>query len=310
MKETKTKLSGVLMLLLTALIWGVAFVAQDVGIDKIGAFTFSGIRTLMGAIVLLPFIIIRDKSSAKKMTQNQLAERKLQDKKTMKNSILLGAVFCLATNLQQFAFYYSEPGKIAFITAMYMFFVPLLGLFIKKRVPLVTWICVVIGFIGLYFLCIDPENISAINFGDFLTFLCAIVFAVHILLIEKFSADSDSLKLSAAQFAVGGTIASVLMFIFESPSLSDISEAIIPLLYAGVCSCGIAYTLQIIGQKKTEATTASLIMCTESVFGAVAPAIILGSVMTGREILGCVIMFAAIVLSQFSDKITEKLRSK
>ena len=186
MKETKSNLVGALLLLLTALIWGIAFVAQDVGIDKIGAFTFSGIRTLMGAIVLLPFIVIRDKRSAGHMSPEQLSARKLQDKKTLKNSVLLGIVFCLATNLQQFAFYYSEPGKIAFITAMYMFFVPLLGLFIKKRVPVITWLCVIIGFVGLYFLCIDPENISGINFGDFLTFLCAIVFAIHILLIEKF----------------------------------------------------------------------------------------------------------------------------
>lgn len=302
--NTKTQFKGVFMLLLTAFIWGSSFVAQSVGMESVEAFTFNGIRTLMGACVLLPFILIRDSITAKKMTKEQLSERKRLNKKTLIYGSVLGVALCAASNFQQFAFNYSTSGKIAFVTALYMLFVPLFGLFFKKKVPFITWVCVFFGFVGLYFLCINPDDAGTLNMGDILTFICSILFAVHILLVEKFAPDVDGIKLSCVQFAVSGTISCLLMFIFESPQPESIVAAALPLLYSGVMSCGIAYTFQIVGQKYTEATVASLLMCMESVFGVLAGAVILHETLSGREIIGCVIMFAAIILSQLSDIIT------
>ena len=301
----KTQLKGAAFLLLTAFIWGVAFVAQSVGMESVGGFTFSGVRMLLGATVLLPVIFIRDFFLVKKMSAEDLRRRKRDDRRTLVYGAILGVVFCLAANFQQFAFQYSEAGKIAFITAIYIFFVPLLGLFFKNKVPVLTWICVAVGFVGLYFLCIDGENLMAINLGDIFALICAFLFAIHILLIERFTAGIDGLKLSCVQFLVGGAISSVMMFIFEAPTWGAIVGAAAPILYAGILSCGLAYTLQIIGQKYTESATASLIMCMESVFAVVASAILLGERMSLRETLGCVIMFVAIMIPNVAAMVRE-----
>lgn len=308
--KKKTKLFGVLLLLLTAFIWGVAFVAQSVGMDSVEGFTFNGIRTLIGGIVLLPFVLFRDKKSAKTMTDVQLAERKALNKKTLLYGAIIGVVFCAAGNFQQFAFNYTTSGKIAFITAMYMFIVPVIGIFLKKKTPVLTWLCVALGFVGMFFLCINPSDMTALNRGDLLAIICSVFFAVHILTIEKFAPGVDGVKLSCIQFFVAGTITIVLMFIFENPQISAIKSAIVPILYAGVLSCGLAYTFQIIGQKHTEATIASIILSMESVFGVLAAAIVLHEMLSGREILGCVIMFAAIILSQLSEVLTAKIKQK
>lgn len=308
--QPKTQLKGVLMLLLTAFIWGSAFVAQSVGMEQVSAFTFNGIRTLMGAVVLLPFILIRDRRAARSFTSADFAARKLANRKVLRSGLILGVVFCAAGNFQQFAFNYSPSGKIAFVTALYMFFVPLLGLFIGKRVPIITWICVLFGFVGLYFLCVNPADLTAINKGDVLTFICSILFAVHILLIEKYAPDADGIKLSCVQFAVSGVLSCICMFIFENPQIQAIKSAIIPLLYSGIMSCGIAYTFQIMGQKYTESTVASLIMCMESVFGVLSAAVVLHEMLSGREILGCCIMFAAILVSQVAEPLTEWFRRR
>lgn len=308
--KQKTQLKGVIMLMLTAFIWGTSFVAQSVGMESIEGFTFSGIRTLMGAIVLLPVIFLRDKKATRAMNPAQLVQHKAANKKTLVCGAILGVVLCAASNFQQFAFNYSTSGKIAFVTALYMFFVPVIGLFLRKKIPALTWVCVFFGFVGLYFLCINPNDLGAINKGDVLTFICSIIYAIHILLIEKFAPDLDGVKLSCTQFAVSGALSCILMFIFENPRVDAIMIALPALLYSGIMSCGLAYTFQIVGQKYTEATVASLIMCLESVFGVLAGAIILHEVLTGREILGCVIMFAAILLSQVSDLITEKFKQR
>lgn len=293
------------MLLLTALIWGAAFTAQSKGMESVEAFTFNGIRMTLGAAVLFPCIIINDRLRVRKMTDRQREEKRLRDKNAVKYGCLLGIVFFAASNIQQHAFIYTSSGKIAFITALYIFFVPMLGLFIRKRTPLLTWLCVLLGFAGLYFLCVKPGEIGEINKGDLLALGCAAVFAVHILMIERFTAKADGLKLSAMQFLVGGALSGIAMFIFETPKLSGIFDASVPLLYAGVMSCGVAYTLQIIGQKYTEATVASLLLCMESVFGVIAAAIILGERLSVRELIGCTIMFAAIILSQFSERLSK-----
>ncbi|MEA5082756.1 MAG: DMT family transporter [Lachnospiraceae bacterium] len=302
----KTQLKGVILLLFTALIWGVSFVSQSAGMEKIEAFTFNGIRTLMGAAVLFPFIMAKEKMNLIKLDNAQLEKKKALDKKTVRYGAIMGIVFCAASNFQQFAFNYSTSGKIAFITAIYIFFVPLFGLFLKKKVSLLTWVSVVFVFVGLYFLCIDPSNLTGINKGDILAFICAILFAVHILLVEKYAPDVDGTKLACTQFVVSGLISCVIMFIFETPDIHAIKSTTIPLLYSGVMSCGLAYTFQIMGKKHTEATIASILMCMESVFAVIAAAIILHEFLTERELLGCFIIFAAIMLSQLSEIVIAK----
>ena len=306
----KTQFKGVVMLLLTAFIWGSSFVAQSLGMNSVDAFTFNGVRTLMGAAVLLPVILIKDMFSTKNLSSEERKNHKVFDKKTLIYGSILGVILCIATNFQQFAFYHSDSGKIAFISAFYMFFVPVFGLFIKKRVPLITWLCVAGGCLGMFFLCVDPNSATAINQGDFLAFICSMFFALQILAIEKFAPDVDGIKLSCIQFFVSGLISCVLMFIFEEPNIGNLLNATAPLLYSGIMSCGMAYTFQIVGQKYTEATLASLLMCLESVFGVLCGAVFLNEVLTGREIFGCIIMFIAIIISQLSELITAKFQKR
>ncbi len=309
-KKRKTQLLGALLLLLTAFIWGVAFVAQSVGMDSVEGFTFNGIRTVLGALVLLPVVLVRNSNAKKPLNETQLKTHKATTKKTLLYGMILGVIFCAAGNFQQFAFNHTTSGKIAFITAMYMFFVPLIGIFLKKKTPALTWLCVALGFVGMFFLCMNPNDMSGLNRGDLLAIICSILFAVHILTIEKFAPGVDGVMLSCVQFFVGGGISCALMFIFETPQIAAIKAAIIPILYAGILSCGLAYTFQIIGQKYTEATVASIVLSMESVFGALAGAILLHELLTGREIFGCVIMFIAIILSQLAGPITDKIKAK
>ncbi len=298
--KTKTQFKGVVLLFLTALIWGSSFVAQSVGMESVEAFTYGGIRTLMGAAVLLPIVLMRDFKTQKTVSAD---EYKTINKKTWLYGSILGIVFCLATNFQQFAFAFPEAsaGKIAFITAVYMFFVPIIGVvFLRKRISLITWLCVVMGFIGLYLLCIVPGEMGRISMSDILSLICAFFFAVHILMVEKFAPGTDGVKLSFVQFLVSGIITTILMFIFETPQISAINTAIIPIMYSGIMSCGVAYTLQIVGQKYTEATVASIIMCTESVFAVLCSALLLNEIPTLREFIGCAVMFCAIILSELA----------
>ena len=302
-KSIKTSGKGIAMLFLTAIIWGISFVSQSVGMESVQPFTFMGIRTLMGSFVLLPFILIRDKLEKPGLSEEELKSKKKQTVNSIKYGAFIGLFLCAATNFQQFAFYFSTAGKIAFVTAMYMFFVPLLGLFLfKKKIPLITWLCILLGFAGLYLLCFKGQGISALNNGDLLALICAVFFTFQILLIEKLSVKCDGVKLSCAQFFVAGIISLILMFIFEKPQIPSILEAKWALLYSGVMSCGIAYTMQVEGQQKCEATIASLIMCMESVFAVLSAAIILNERLSVPEIIGCSVMFTAIVLSQLAER--------
>lgn len=308
----KTQTKGVIMLLATALIWGTSFVSQSIGSNSVAAFTFMGLRTLIGALFLLPYILIQDRIKTSSMNWEQKKAFKEESKKTIKHGIIIGLFLCVASNLQQFAFY--EPnmtaGKIAFITAMYMFFVPLLGfIFFRKKISFVTKVCIILGFTGLYFLCFEKTSVlisgSISGKGDFYALLCAIFFTLQILAIERWAPDSDGVKLSCIQFFTCGIISAILMFIFENPELAEIKAALPPILYSGIMSCGIAYTMQVVGQKYCEATIASLLMCMESVFAAISGAIYIHESLSGREITGCAIMFAAIIISQIAGKISK-----
>lgn len=300
--KTQTSFKGIFLLLLTALVWGTSFVAQSEGMESVDAFTFQGIRTLLGSLVLVPVILFKSRVERKNLSAQEKDARNIQNKKTWIYGTMLGVALCIATNFQQFAFYHSTAGKIAFITATYMFFVPLVGLFFRKRIPLVTWLCIGLGFVGLYFLSFAKgTGFDSLNRGDIQAFICAIFFTIQILMIEKFGPECDGVKLSCVQFFVSGAISTILMFIFETPQLETIKAAALPILYSGIMSCGVAYTLQIIGQKYCEATIASLLMCMESVFAAISAAIIINEKLTPREILGCAIMFTAILITQGAD---------
>ena len=297
MRRTTPK--GIFLLLITAIIWGSSFVAQSIGMRSIDAFTFTGIRTALGMLFLLPFTLIINKGFDFK-------------KATLRKGLILGIVFSIAQNFQQFAFYYSTSGKIAFITTFYMFFVPLFSvLFLKKKIAVLTWISILIGLIGLFFLCIDPADLTSINLGDILALICAIFYAVQIMLIDKYLEDGTSgVQLSFMQFVVASIISVIAMFIFEQPNLADIKTAAPSLLYSGIMSCGIAYTLQIVGQKHASPVVASLLMCLESVFAVITAAIILHENMLPREMAGCLIMFGAIILSQVSESLSSKRQNQ
>ena len=299
--KKKTTLLGVLILLLTAAIWGTAFIAQSEGMKDVGCFTFTCTRSILGVGVLLPFSMIKDSVSIKKHGRREPAVRRAAIKKTIILGLILGVILTVATNIQQFAFNYSSAGKIAFLTALYMFFVPIIGMFGGKKISAPMWVCVVMGIAGMFLLTVNPSDLTAVNLGDVLAFLGAIAFAFHITFIEKYCSESDGAKLSCIQFAVVAVLSGILMFIFEKPDMTSIINSGIPILYEGVASSGIAYTLQIVGQKRTDATVASIIMCLESVFAVVFEAIILKNIMSVREIIGCVVMLAAIIISQLAE---------
>lgn len=291
----KEQIKGSLSLFLAAIIWGVAFVAQSVGMDYVGPFTFNCVRTLIGGIVLSPCIAFLNRGKVRKKTNF-----------TEKKRLLLGGICCgvaLATGstLQQFGIMYTTVGKAGFITAFYIIIVPILGLFLGKKCGLSVWISVVIALAGLYFLCITDG--FSIGKGDIYVFLGAIAFSIHILVIDYFTQFNDGVKMSCIQFFICGILCFVPMMLFEHPEISMILLAWKPILYAGVMSCGVAYTLQIVGQKNMNPTVASLILSLESVTSVIAGFLVLHQNLSHRELIGCGLMFIAIVLAQLPQKI-------
>lgn len=278
-----------LLLLLTAFIWGAAFVAQSVGGEAVGCFTFNGVRSLIGALVLLPVIWLMD------------AKKKEDQKTLITGGICCGVMLCIASNFQQFGISFTTVGKAGFITAMYILIVPILGLFMKKKPGLQVWLGVVLAMMGLYLLCMTSESFS-LSKGDFLVLICAGFFSLHILIIDYFSPKVDGVRMSCIQFLVCGILSMVMAFIFETPEFSAILSGWLPILYAGVLSCGVAYTLQIVGQKNMDPTVASLILSLESVFSVLAGWLILDQTLSLRELSGCVLMFLAIILAQLPQK--------
>ena len=290
-----------LLLLLTSFIWGVAFVAQSVGGEAVGCFTFNGVRSLLGAFVLIPVIYFLDSQKKKELGEEKFLGQKGDSKTLLLGGICCGVMLCIASNFQQFGISFTTVGKAGFITAMYILIVPILGLFMKKKVGVKVWLGVVLATIGLYMLCMTSESFS-LSKGDFLVLICAGFFSLHILIIDYFSPKVDGVRMSCIQFFVCGVISLVIAFIFESPSLSEIVSGWLPILYAGVLSCGVAYTLQIVGQKNMDPTVASLILSLESVFSVLAGWLILNQTMTLREFSGCGLMFLAIILAQLPDR--------
>ena len=290
------KMRGNLMLLLTALIWGTAFVAQSAGMDHVQPFTYNGIRTLIGGIVLIPVILLFDRLKPAD-TRPSAEEQKVINKNSLVGGLCCGTVLCIASCLQQFGVSMTTAGKAGFITALYIVIVPLMGVFIKKKIPKIIWLCVAIAVAGFYLLCVK-EGFS-IGTGDLLVLCCAFFFSIHIMVIDHFTAGKvDGVRMSCVQFLVAGIMAIVLMFLFEQPTLASIWDARVSILYAGVMSCGVAYTLQILGQKDTDPTTATLLMSLESVFAALSGWVLLNESLSLKELFGCALVFVAVILAQ------------
>lgn len=283
-----------ILLVLTALIWGCAFVAQSVGMDYVGPFTFNMARFLIGAIVLLPVIWFMDRQ------RKTGAEKGAGQKTLIIGGICCGIALAVASTLQQWGILFTTVGKAGFITAMYIVIVPMLGIFIGKKVrPLIIG-CVAIAVVGFYFLCMTES--LRLGLGDFLVLLCAIAFSIHILVIDHFSPKVDGVKMSAIQFLTAAIISAVPTLLWEQPVFTEILQAWQPVLYAGIMSCGVAYTLQIIAQKNADPTVASLLLSLESVFSVLAGWVLLGQGLSLKELFGCVLIFCAIILAQLPEK--------
>ncbi|MBQ0125514.1 MAG: DMT family transporter [Clostridiales bacterium] len=305
--DTKKRgnIGGSLILALTAAIWGVAFIAQSIG-GSIGAFSFQGIRCLMGAIALLPVIFVKD--FIKKKSGAQSAD-KSERKDLIIGGLLCGLILFIAGNLQQFGLNMgTSPGKSGFITPLYIIIIPFIELAMGKKAQIKTFLFAAVSVVGLYLLCAG-EGLGNICIGDLLTLGCSLSFAFHILVVDHFSVRVDCVKMSCIQFFVCGALSLACALIFESPTIDGILENKIALLYAGIMSCAVAYTLQMIGQKSTPPTIASMVMSLESVFAMISNIIypLISTKMepyfpTPREIIGCVVILGAIFAAQIPSK--------
>lgn len=279
------------MLVCAAMIWGSAFVAQSVGMEYVGPFTFQAVRCLLGGLALLPVIA--------------LLNRRAEPEPGTRKDLLIAGLACgvclfVASSLQQVGLIYTSAGKSGFITALYVALVPCAGLFLGKRQPLTVWAGALLAVIALYLLCVKDG--FSIGKGELLTLGCALCFTCHILIIDRFSARVDGVKLSCIQFFVCAALAFIATLLFEKPSAAAILRCWLPIVYAGVLSCGVGYTFQILGQRDAKPAVASLLMSLESVFAVIFGAILLHERLTRPEYIGCVLMFAAIVLAQLPQK--------
>lgn len=276
-------------LFVTALIWGTAFVAQSAG-NVMGALTFNCLRNFLGFLVLIPAILF-------------FCGNLRVDRPTLIGGLSCGLCLFFASNLQQVGMLYTSPGKAGFVTASYMLLVPVAGIFLGRKMSGRILAAVLLGAFGLYLLCIPQgEGLSGINFGDVLCIVCAGVFTAHILCVDHFAPKAEGIKMSCIQFLVVGVLTLVPALLFETVSQGALLSGLIPLLYAGVLSSGVGYSLQIIGQDGVNPAVAALIMSLESCFAVLAGWILLGDVLNGRELFGCLLMFAAIVLTQLPER--------
>ncbi len=295
MAKRDNTLRNTIFLFLTAFIWGTSFVAQSAGMEYIGPFTFSVIRYILGGTVLIPVILIIRRKSEKP------GDLKL----SIRYGVICGIILCAASNFQQMAMLRASAGKAGFITAFYIILVPIIGIFLKKRTSPVIWLSVVLALVGLYFLCVGRSTRYVFEISDLQLLICAFIFSIHILVVDHANNKGvDGVVVSSTQFYTAGLISLFFVYPMDGlvydmlPSLSLIKEAFPALCYSGFMACGVAYTLQIVGQKNVNPTVASLIMSLESVVSAISGLIILGQKLSLDETIGCVIMFVAILLAE------------
>ena len=290
--------------ILAAFIWGTAFVAQDMCADSIGAFAFNASRYFIAVLALLVVIVISDKLKKDKPVLSP-AEKKAANRQLWLGGLCCGAALAMASNFQQAGMVAgTDSGKAGFLTALYVVLVPVFGLFFKRKVSLPVWIAVALSVLALYLLCIKGS--FSLSPGDLLILICAVCFAVHILVIDHFTAYCDGVKLSCLQFLFAALISTVCMFLFEDVDFAAIWGCILPLLYVGIFSCGVGYTLQILAQKGSNPTVVTILLSLESVFAVIAGAIILNQQMSAREYIGCAVMFAAVLLAQIDFPVKQK----
>ncbi len=283
------------LLLMTAMIWGFAFVAQRLGADYVGAFTFNGIRFLLGAISLIPVILIFEKRENDKMVHTQMMST------TFKTGIVAGAILFTASALQQIGIEITgSAGRASFLTGLYTVLVPIFGIFLGKRTTFNVWVGAVLAVIGMFLICVNEK--WQIGMGDTVLIIGAVFWTLHILVIDRFVNRMYAVRFASTQFAVCGALGLICALLFETITLDGLINAAIPILYGGVMSAGVAYTCQIIGQKNADPTYASIILSTESMFGAIGGAIILHEVMTGRGYAGCALIFVGVIISQLVFK--------
>ena len=302
------ELRGSLALLAGAAIWGAAFTAQRMGMDSVGPFYFTGIRMLLAALAVTPLILLSDRRRKRAgWTGKPSAEAAANQRRA---GLLCGLLLFLATNLQQVGLIYTAAGKAGFLTALYVVLVPVAGWILFRKNPgRVIWLGVALALGALYLLCV-PAGGFQLEKGDLLVLGCAVCFTGQILCVDRYAPVVDGLRLSRDQFLITGVLSLLIAVFPESISLERIRAALIPILYSGVLSGGMGYTLQIIGQRDVNPTLASLLMCMESVFAVLTGAVVLGERLTGREIWGCALMLAAVVLAQLSPAIGKALQKK
>jgi drug/metabolite transporter (DMT)-like permease len=296
------KMKNACILFLAALIWGTAFVAQSMGMDYLGPFSFNGIRSFVGCAALLPCIAVLDRINRK--SGEKKAEEEKDRKTLIQGGVCCGLCLFAASSLQQVGIQYTSVGKAGFITAFYIVLVPVAGIFLRKKIGWKVWLAVVLAMVGLYLLCITDG--FSVGRGDGYIFLCALIFTVHILVIDHFAPKTDGVKMSCIQFFVVGVLSVPFILLFEHVTLAAVLKSLGPILYAGVMSSGVAYTLQIIGQKNMNPAIASLILSLESSISVLAGWVILGQELSLREGIGCILMFAAIILAQLPGKKNQK----
>ena len=303
------KLLGNLLLILTAVIWGTAFVFQRVGMDDIEPITFNAVRMVLSAVAVGLVAILLWLREKRKAPVRDPEEAKKYNRNTVIGGICCGTFLSAASAIQQMGLVYTPAGKAGFITAMYMLLVPIISFLVfKKKNSWLVWIAVLIGVCGMYLLCIT-EGFS-LTYGDTLVCICAVLYSGHILSCDHFVQLGNPIRISAIQFVTAAVLSGIVAFITEDPSWDKVISAAIPILYCGIVSGGIGYTLQIVAQKFTDPTIASLLMSLESVFAVIAGAILLNERMSSREMTGCIVMFVAIILVQIPLPHREKYKAK
>lgn len=295
------------MLFMAAFFWGTTFVAQSIGAGYVGAYTYLASRSWIAVAFLTPVVHLMDKFSDMRGIDNRRPRTAADRKLLIRAGICSGCTLCAASAAQQIGMAYTSAAKASFITSLYVIMVPILSIFLKKKPSAHIWFCVLISLVGMYLLCMTSERFS-LELGDSYVVLSALFFAIEIMVADHFSPLVDGVRLSRLQFLVVAILSTTLMFILETPTLEAIRLALPAICYAGILSSGIAYTLQILGQEDVNPTVASLVMSLESVFSALSGWLVLQERMSSRELTGCVLMFAAILLAQIQFKPRKRMR--
>lgn len=306
----KRQLLSSSLLLLAAMIWGFAFAAQNAMSDTVEPFTVNTVRSVIAFLALIPVAFVTRRRQGKKLFEQNPADRK----KLIKASLICGTMLCISVNLQQIGIALYPDGAPAeahsgFLTAMYILFVPIFGLFLHKKPSLFVAAAVAVAIVGLYFLCLS-DGVGAVYGGDIFCLICGVTFAIQILCVDHFIGTVDPVKLSAIQFLLVGAISSILMAIFEKPGMTAILNAWLPILYLALMSSAVGYTLQIVGQKySSNPTLASILMSMESVFATLGGILFMGAVPKTAEFIGCLIMLAAIIIAQLPENLLRRKKA-